>query len=65
MRHFLGSDKMSTIETPAITDDPLATDEVCHMCTHPRSAHDVISARYCAATAAGALTRGCVCPRDN
>lgn len=34
----------------------------CDVCGHPVSAHDVISARYCAATASGALTRACVCP---
>jgi hypothetical protein len=35
---------------------------VCGMCPHEIEAHDRISLRYCAATAAGAKTRGCVCP---
>jgi hypothetical protein len=30
-------------------------------CGHLDKAHDVIAARYCAATQAGALTRGCIC----
>jgi hypothetical protein len=38
--------------------------DTCYMCPHLRTAHDVISTRYCAATEAGALTRGCVCPPD-
>jgi hypothetical protein len=30
-------------------------------CGHLDSAHDVIAARFCAATQAGALSRGCIC----
>jgi hypothetical protein len=44
------------------TDMQTSVDETCVACAHPWSAHDVISARYCTATVAGALTRGCVCP---
>jgi hypothetical protein len=39
-------------------------DDACLACAHPMSAHDVISARFCTATLAGALSRGCVCPHD-
>jgi hypothetical protein len=30
-------------------------------CRHLEKAHDKIAVRYCAATHAGALTRGCIC----
>jgi hypothetical protein len=45
----------------ATESDPGAQD-VCLACAHPWSGHDVISARFCTATIASALTRGCVCP---
>ena len=45
-------------------DQPQDADDACQACTHPWSAHDVISARFCTATVALALARGCVCPRD-
>jgi hypothetical protein len=34
---------------------------VCDMCSHLRESHDVVAARYCAASASSALSRGCVC----
>ncbi|WP_158890960.1 RGCVC family protein [Amycolatopsis anabasis] len=37
------------------------TEAVCAVCAHPWSAHDVVAARYCAATMAGGHDRGCVC----
>lgn len=36
----------------------------CAVCPHPQDSHDRIGLRYCAATAAGALRRGCVCVGD-
>lgn len=36
----------------------------CAVCPHPWDAHDRIGLRYCAATAAGSLDRGCVCVGD-
>ncbi|MGH3850988.1 MAG: RGCVC family protein, partial [Pseudonocardiaceae bacterium] len=36
----------------------------CTVCPHPWDAHDRIGVRYCAATVAGALSRGCVCVGD-
>jgi hypothetical protein len=33
----------------------------CAACGHAWSAHDTISARFCAATTVGRFTRGCVC----
>jgi hypothetical protein len=48
----------STIEQLPATEP---TEETCE-CGHPRAQHDVIAARYCVATTAGSLDRGCVCP---
>jgi hypothetical protein len=45
-----------------VSDRRAAADGTCAACAHPWDTHDVISARYCSATIAGALTRGCVCP---
>ncbi|HEX4703289.1 MAG TPA: RGCVC family protein [Pseudonocardiaceae bacterium] len=48
----------------ANTPEPEATEtteETCPACTHPMSAHDVIGARFCVATTAGGLSRGCAC----
>ncbi|MGH3377243.1 MAG: RGCVC family protein [Actinoallomurus sp.] len=39
-------------ETPLVT--------LC-ACGHPVADHDPVAARYCRATAAGSLLRGCVC----
>ena len=33
----------------------------CPACPHPLSAHDPIGVRFCQATAAASLGRGCVC----
>ncbi|WP_246258676.1 RGCVC family protein [Amycolatopsis anabasis] len=38
-----------------------ASNAVCAACPHPWSGHDLIAARYCAATVAGGHSRGCVC----
>jgi hypothetical protein len=48
----------ATIALP-FTPSKSATDQC--GCGHLDSAHDVIAARFCAATQAGALTRGCIC----
>jgi hypothetical protein len=62
----MGSGEMFTTdvapETPdSATDMDAAVEETCLACAHPEDAHDVISTRYCTATIAGALTRGCAC----
>jgi hypothetical protein len=60
-----GSGKMATTDTmPEIPDVTTSADETCSACNHPWSAHDIIGRRFCAATLAGALDRGCVCPRQ-
>jgi hypothetical protein len=35
--------------------------QLCAVCPHFWNAHDAIAVRFCAATMARALTRGCVC----
>ncbi|HEY2060693.1 MAG TPA: RGCVC family protein [Amycolatopsis sp.] len=44
-------------ETPV---EPLA-ENACPSCPHPLDSHDVIARRFCTATSAGHLDRGCVC----
>jgi hypothetical protein len=39
----------------------VATDLGCAACPHDVDAHDPIGTRFCTATIAGALSRGCVC----
>jgi hypothetical protein len=34
----------------------------CEACPHPVDDHDAIGLRFCRATLASALDRGCVCP---
>ncbi|HWC81808.1 MAG TPA: RGCVC family protein [Pseudonocardiaceae bacterium] len=43
-------------------DTEIVVDEACSVCAHPMRAHDGIATRFCAATLAGALDRGCACP---
>jgi hypothetical protein len=33
----------------------------CDVCPHPAASHDRIGQRFCDATLAGAVTRGCIC----
>ncbi|MEJ2854243.1 MULTISPECIES: RGCVC family protein [unclassified Saccharothrix] len=57
---------MST--TPALID-PLApearVERSCPACTHPADTHDALSRRFCAATRAGGLHRGCLCSGES
>jgi hypothetical protein len=50
---------MATIDVAS--NAPETDEEVCPACAHVMSAHDVIGARFCIATKAGGLTRGCAC----
>ncbi|GAA3525598.1 hypothetical protein GCM10022222_05620 [Amycolatopsis ultiminotia] len=50
----------------AMRTEPSSTGEThaedgCPVCPHARDAHDPIASRFCAATAAGELPRGCAC----
>ena len=53
--------------TPRIADDAPGTGEpggpTCPVCPHPAALHDAIGARFCRATTAKALSRGCVCAK--
>jgi hypothetical protein len=40
------------------------TDLTCAVCPHEWDAHDPIGIRFCSATVAGRLHRGCVCIGD-
>lgn len=42
-------------------DAVVVSEDGCDACAHPRSAHDALGTRFCAATTATALTRGCIC----
>lgn len=44
-------------------DDPMPdpTPPACAACPHERAAHDRLGTRFCAATTAGDLQRGCIC----
>jgi hypothetical protein len=48
--------------TPSTATSPTTpTRLTCTVCGHDWGAHDPIGVRYCAATVAGGLDRGCVC----
>ena len=47
--------------TPAGTGEPGGP--TCSACPHPAALHDAIGARFCRATTANTLSRGCVCPK--
>jgi hypothetical protein len=56
---------MTDSETTAATrDGPLATADVRCPCGHSLDRHDRVATRYCAATIAGELARGCLCAPD-
>jgi hypothetical protein len=48
---------------PEVQDRSAVVEQpTCAVCPHPLAAHDAISLRFCQATQAHAVTRGCVCP---
>ena len=50
---------LTAVSSPAGTRTETSVDRCA--CGHLHQVHDVIAARYCAATQASALTRGCIC----
>lgn len=52
---------LPTPAPPALLDDARPRVAICTSCPHPQDAHDAIAARYCAASQATAVTRGCIC----
>lgn len=51
----------SSTTTPTAVLEPTDDDPQCGVCPHPWSAHDTIGARFCTATGASSIERGCVC----
>jgi hypothetical protein len=45
------------------SDPDQASAATCPACVHPIDAHDVIATRFCAATLARSMDRGCACLR--
>lgn len=65
--YFQGSGDMATTDTMPTTTGVMRIEQpqdACVACAHPWTAHDVISARFCTATVAAGLLRGCVCPDE-
>ncbi|SFR27928.1 hypothetical protein SAMN04488564_11239 [Lentzea waywayandensis] len=54
------SEPLTTDSAPVLTTDP-APVLACDVCPHPWHEHDPLGVRYCTATAASALSRGCIC----
>jgi hypothetical protein len=54
------AESAQSIESGTVLTAPVAAD-VCDVCGHPTASHDRIALRFCAATQAGALSRGCLC----
>ncbi|MGM1062244.1 RGCVC family protein [Saccharothrix sp. Mg75] len=56
---------MSTTEL--LTDDlsTPGTPVPCSACHHPVDAHDPLARRFCSATEAGGLSRGCLCSGES
>ncbi|MCW2698138.1 MAG: uncharacterized protein JWR62_3223 [Modestobacter sp.] len=50
------------VHTAPLPTAPLTEDGArCGACPHPLDAHDPIGLRFCRATRAGDISRGCVC----
>jgi hypothetical protein len=47
---------------PLTVDRASPSDAACAVCPHPWRDHDSLGVRYCTATTASALPRGCICP---
>jgi hypothetical protein len=58
-----GAERTSVATTP----DEVGSQEGarCAVCDHHPGDHDAISQRYCQATQAHALPRGCICPQGS
>jgi len=52
---------MSTAAPLAPEDTQARNDQRCAVCEHPLADHDSIGNRFCQATQARALSRGCIC----
>lgn len=54
------TDTSPMIDENAVDPDATALPR-CRVCAHDEAAHDRIATRFCAATTAGGLDRGCAC----
>ncbi len=52
----IGRHERLEADAPWSSDDPR-----CDVCPHPAPDHDAIALRFCRATLAAAIDRGCVC----
>ena len=62
-----GQKNMPTTELTYSRAEPSTADRAdltCAVCPHEWDAHDPIGIRFCSATVAGGLHRGCVCVSD-
>ncbi|MEU7478234.1 RGCVC family protein [Lentzea sp. NPDC042327] len=50
-----------TTSEPLTIDTEAEAGRVCGVCPHLWREHDPLGVRYCTATAASALPRGCIC----
>ena len=51
----------TTATAPPVLAPQAAGDAGCASCPHPLADHDPIGLRFCRATRAGDISRGCVC----
>lgn len=49
------------VDLPAGASSPERPPDTCDACAHLLREHDALGVRFCAATTATALTRGCIC----
>jgi hypothetical protein len=54
---------VSDLQTAVLADHTSHSDAagICVVCPHPVHDHDPLGVRYCTATTASALSRGCIC----
>ncbi|WP_142104327.1 RGCVC family protein [Pseudonocardia cypriaca] len=55
------TDARPVAPSSSTTSAPEVDTVSCAACPHDRDAHDAIGTRFCAATIAGAVPRGCAC----
>jgi hypothetical protein len=51
---------LPTLPLVTVPASPAPT-PACDVCPHAAESHDAIGERFCRATLAGAITRGCIC----
>ncbi|ROP35100.1 RGCVC family protein [Saccharothrix texasensis] len=51
--------------SPLAPDSAERAEPSCPACPHPADAHDALAQRFCAATRAAGLHRGCLCSAES